>query len=100
MTFLESTQFMEILIVEDNPADAHLIMEAFNDLDTKPKIKVIADSVKALNYLYKKGKYRNCKTPQLILLDLNLPKNDSQKLLKEIRNNDKLKLIPVVIFNS
>ena len=100
VTFLESVQFREILIVEDNPADAHHIMEAFEHLATKPTIRVVENIVKASDYLNKKSKYKDCKNPQLILLNSNLPMEDSRKLIKEIKNDGKLKSIPVVIFSS
>lgn len=100
MTFLEFAQFREILIIENNIADEHFIMEAFDHLTTKPTIRVVENTVKASDYLNKKSKYKDCKTPQLILLDSNLPMEESQKLIKEIKNNAKLKLIPVVIFSS
>ena len=75
-------------------------MEAFDHLATKPIIRVVENIVKASDYLNKKSRYKDCKTPQLILLDSNLPMEESRKLIKEIKNNDKLKLIPVVIFSS
>ena len=100
MTFLESVQFNEILIVENSIADANPIMEAFEHLATKPTIRVVENIVNASDYLNKKSKYKDCKTPQLILLDSDLPMEESRKLIKEIKNDDKLRLIPVVIFSS
>lgn len=97
---MEHERFIDILIVEDNPADARLIMEAFECFNEKCDIKWVEDGVTASDYLYKKGKYKNCKTPQLILLDLNLPGKNGQELLIEIKSDTKLRLIPIIILTT
>ncbi|HML05179.1 MAG TPA: response regulator [Methanobacterium sp.] len=97
---MEYSRFIDVLVVEDNPADARLIMEAFDCFNEKCDIKLVEDGVEASDYLYKRGKYNNCKTPQLILLDLNLPKKNGRDLLIEIKNDDKLRLIPIIILTT
>ena len=97
---MESIQFVDILIVEDNPADARLIMEVFDGFTTKNKVNIIENGVEALDYLYKRNKYKDVKTPRLIILDLNLPKKDGREVLKEIKQNKELRLIPVVILTT
>ncbi len=69
---------MEVLVVEDNPADARLIMEAFEGFAVKHSINVVENGIEATDYLFKKGKYKDSKTPYLILLDLNLPLKDGR----------------------
>jgi len=91
---------VDILVVEDNPADARLVMEVFNEFDIKTRINVVRDGVKAIDYLYKRDKYKDHKTPNLIILDLNLPKKSGREVLKEIKKEDKLKLIPVVVLTT
>ena len=90
----------EILLVEDNPADARLIMEAFDDFAIKHIINVVENGVEATNYLFKQDKYKNSKTPHLILLDLNLPLKDGREVLKEIKEDEKLRLLPIVILTT
>ena len=76
MTDLDTTQFkpIEILLVEDNPADARLTLEGFKDAKVKNQITVVEDGVEALAYLRGEGAYANVTLPDLILLDLNMPK--------------------------
>ena len=97
---MESIQFVDILIVEDNPADARLIMEVFDGFTIKNKVSIVENGVEALDYLYKRDKYKDVKTPSLIILDLNLPKKDGREVLKEIKQNKELRLIPVVILTT
>lgn len=88
---------IEILVVEDNPGDARLIEEALKDSKLRNKLKVVTDGVEAMDYLQHKGKYKDSNLPDLILLDLNLPKKDGREVLAEIKNDPELKKIPVVI---
>ena len=97
---MESIDLMEVLVVEDNPADARLITEAFNDFAVKHNINVVENGVEATDYLFKKGKYKDSKTPYLILLDLNLPLKDGRAVLKEVKNDEKLRLVPVIILTT
>ncbi|MBI4649815.1 response regulator [Candidatus Desantisbacteria bacterium] len=88
---------IEILLVEDNPADVRLTTEALKDEKILNNLYVVTDGVEAIDFLHKKGKYSNAVRPDLILLDLNLPKKDGREVLKEIKNDDDLKIIPVVV---
>ena len=90
----------EILLIEDNPAEMRLIMEVFNE-DTYPvHIIGVRDGVEAMDYLYKKGKYKDCKTPSLIILDLSLPRKDGFEVLEEVKIDNKLKHIPVIVLTG
>jgi two-component system, chemotaxis family, response regulator Rcp1 len=88
---------IEILLVEDNLADVRLTMEALKEEKVYNNLNVVRDGVEALAYLHKEGKYTEAARPDLILLDLNLPKLDGREVLKEIKSDDNLKAIPVVI---
>ncbi|OGS46226.1 MAG: response regulator [Elusimicrobia bacterium RIFOXYD2_FULL_34_15] len=90
-------QPIEILLVEDNPADIRLTTEALKEEKVYNKLNVVTDGVEAMAYLNKEGKYAKATRPDLILLDLNLPKKDGREVLKEIKTDDKLKSIPVVV---
>lgn len=91
------TKQVDILLVEDSAGDARLIMEAFKDARLKNRIFVVRDGVEAMNFLHKTGDYANAVRPDLILLDLNLPKKDGHEVLEEIKSDEDLKRIPVVI---
>lgn len=88
---------IEILLVEDNPGDARLAVEALKDSKLKNNMNVVGDGVEAMDFLHRKGKYSNAPRPDLILLDLNLPRKDGREVLDEIKTDDNLKRIPVVI---
>jgi CheY-like chemotaxis protein len=86
-----------ILLVEDNPGDSRLAIEAMKDSKLKNILYVVEDGVEAMDFLHKKGKYSEMPRPDLILLDLNLPKKDGREVLAEVKNDNDLKRIPVVI---
>ncbi|MHA1498742.1 MAG: response regulator [Promethearchaeota archaeon] len=88
---------VEILLVEDNPGDIRLTKEAMKEAKIINNLNVVEDGVEALAYLRKKGKYKNANRPDLILLDLNLPKKNGREVLADIKQDKNLKLIPVVI---
>ena len=88
---------IEILLVEDNPADVRLTKEALLEEKLHNSLSVVNDGVEAIAFLRKEGKYSNSARPDLILLDLNLPKKDGREVLKEIKNDNDLKRIPVVV---
>jgi two-component system, chemotaxis family, response regulator Rcp1 len=88
---------IEILLVEDSAADVRLTVEALKEAKVRNKLNVVDDGVKALAYLNKKGEYANVTRPDLILLDLNLPKKGGREVLEEIKQDGNLKCIPVVI---
>ena len=92
-----SLHTIEILLVEDNPGDSRLAKEALKESKLKNNLYVAEDGVEAMNFLYKTGKYSKMPRPDLVILDLNLPKKDGREVLAEIKNDDNLKRIPVVI---
>ena len=91
---------VEILLVEDNPGDARLTREAFNEGRLLNNLRVIGDGVEALAYLRQEAPYSNSVRPDLILLDLNLPKKDGREVLAEIKADQSLKTIPVVVLTT
>ena len=96
----EMVRPVEILLVEDNPGDIQLAKEALEDCKMINKLHVTDDGEKALNFLFKKDGYESAPKPDLILLDINLPKVDGREVLTKIKEDEKLKLIPVVILTS
>jgi len=88
---------IEILLVEDNPGDVRLTKEALKDGKVLNKLHVVNDGVEAMAFLRREGKYANAVRPDLILLDLNLPKKGGREILAEIKSDSDLKRIPVVI---
>jgi two-component system, chemotaxis family, response regulator Rcp1 len=88
---------IEILLVEDNPGDYRLAMEVFKEAKVNNTMHIVTDGEEAIKYLKKEGKYDDSPRPDLILLDLNLPKKDGKEVLAEIKDDDNLKRIPVVI---
>jgi chemotaxis family two-component system response regulator Rcp1 len=89
-----------VLIVEDNPGDQRLIREAFQETQRAPETAVAKDGVEALDYLYRRGAFADAVRPDLVLLDLNLPKKGGREVLAEIKSNPELRKIPVVVFSS
>ena len=88
----------EILLAEDNPEHARLTVESFRDAKVKNNITVVEDGVAVLAYLGRQGHYVNAVRPDLILLDLNMPKKDGREVLAEIKTDENLKDIPVLVF--
>ncbi len=91
---------IEILLVEDNPGDAYLAQIAFGESKLAVNIHLVTDGTDAIDFLYKKGKFVDAVTPNLILLDLNLPKKSGTEILAEIKEDHKLKVIPVIILTT
>jgi two-component system, chemotaxis family, response regulator Rcp1 len=91
---------INLLIVEDNPGDVRLIKEALREGRVKNHIHAVADGEEAIAYLYKQNDYSNSPRPDLILLDLNLPRKDGREVLAQIKSDKKLNSIPVVILTS
>jgi chemotaxis family two-component system response regulator Rcp1 len=91
---------VNILLIEDNPGDVRLTQEAFKEGKIDIKMEVVMDGVEAIKFLRKEDSYVNKFTPDLILLDLNLPKRDGREVLKEIKADNFLKRIPVVILTT
>jgi two-component system, chemotaxis family, response regulator Rcp1 len=97
---MENKKSIEILLVEDNPGDVRLIEEALKDSKRISKIHVVTDGVEASDFLFKKKNHHAARVPDLIILDINLPKKDGIELLTEIKEDEKLKKIPVVMLTS
>lgn len=91
---------IEILLVEDNPGDARLTQEAFRDAKVTNNIHLATDGEEALAFLRKLGVHEQAPRPDIVLLDLNLPKKDGREVLAEIKDDDDLKRIPVVILTT
>ena len=89
-----------ILLVEDNPGDVRLTQEALKEAKVKTTLMVVKDGVEAMAFLNKQGNYSDALRPDLILLDLNLPKKNGYEVLQEIRNEPSLRRIPVVILTT
>lgn len=88
---------IEILLVEDNQADVRLTTEALKDAKVLNNLNVVSDGVEALAYLRREGRYQKAVRPDLVLLDLNLPRKDGREVLKEVKEDPLLKMIPVVV---
>ena len=99
-TLIEKSRPIEILLVEDNPGDVMLTIRAFNKGKLANNIQVAEDGEIAVEMLRKEGIYAEALTPDIILLDLNLPKLNGQEVLEEIRKDSLLKRIPVVVLTS
>ncbi len=93
-------QSVDILLIEDNPGDVRLIQEALQDGKLLNRIATVPDGQKALAYLRKQGGYAQATRPDLILLDLNIPRKDGREVLAEIKADPHLRSIPVVIVTS
>src|ERR1700734_3317465 len=93
-------QAIEVLLVEDSPGDVRLTREAFKDAKVHINLHVASDGAKAMSFLGREGEHANAPRPDLILLDLNLPKKDGREVLKEIKENPTLKSIPVVVLTT
>ena len=91
---------IEMLLVEDNPDDVDLTIEALEDAKIANRLHVVSDGVAALAFLNREGGYVHAPRPDLILLDLNLPKKGGREVLAEIKNDPKLRCIPVVVLTT
>jgi chemotaxis family two-component system response regulator Rcp1 len=90
----------EILLVEDNPGDVRLTREALKDAKVWTSLHVVEDGVAALDFLHRRGEYADAVRPDLVLLDLNLPRKDGREVLAAIKSENALKAIPVVILTT
>ncbi len=88
---------VEILLVEDNPGDARLAKEALKEAKVRNSLHWVEDGVEAMTFLRRQGKYADAPRPDVILLDLNLPKKDGREVLAEVKEDGDLKRIPVVV---
>jgi CheY-like chemotaxis protein len=97
LTRNEKLRPIEILLVDDNPGDIRLTQEALKESKVLNNMHTVEDGMEALEFLRKEGRFKDVITPDIILLDLNLPKRNGREVLSEIKNDDVLKKIPVVI---
>ena len=100
MVFYNRAKTMNILLVEDNPADIRLTQEVFKGGTIHHTLNIVMDGEEAMKYLKKEGKYASAETPDLVILDLNIPKKNGIMVLKEIKSDSKLKSIPVIILTT
>jgi CheY-like chemotaxis protein len=91
---------MELLLIEDNPDHVELVREYIKDINVPHRFTVVIDGEKASDYLHKRNGYSQAKRPDLILLDLNLPRKDGRELLSEIKQDRDLKRIPLLILST
>ena len=96
----QTESHIEILLVEDNPGDVRLMKEALKECKQSNILHVAKDGVEAMNFLRNQGTYRNAVRPDIIILDLNLPKKDRREVLAEVKEDKNLKRIPVVILTT
>jgi chemotaxis family two-component system response regulator Rcp1 len=91
---------VDVLLVEDSPGDVRLTREAFRNANANPRLHVAADGVEAMTFLRRQGEHKLAPRPDLILLDLNLPKMDGREVLALIKKNHELKTIPIIILTT
>jgi two-component system, chemotaxis family, response regulator Rcp1 len=94
---MDKIKIIDLLLVEDNLGDARLAQEALKESKIKNTLNIVYDGVQATDYLFKRNEFKNALRPDLILLDLNLPKKDGREVLAEIKSDIKLRSIPVVV---
>ena len=91
---------IEILLVEDSPSDAKLTKEALKEGKIANNLNHVIDGVEAMEYLRQKGRFTKAKRPDLIMLDLNLPRKDGREVLRELKNDPLLKTIPIIVLTT
>ncbi len=97
---IAATRAIDILLVEDDPGDELITREAFEHNKLQNRLHVARDGEEGLNYLYQRGSYQDAPRPDLILLDLNLPKYDGRHLLEKIKSDPDLSRIPVIVLTT
>lgn len=100
MEIIDECRPIDILLVEDNPGDARLTIEALKEVKVCYGLCVVEDGIQAMEFLHKEGEYVDAPTPDLILLDLNLPRMSGQEVLAEIKGDPVLHSIPVVVLTT
>jgi CheY-like chemotaxis protein len=95
-----AAETFDILLVEDNPGDARLAQEALKEGRMTSRLKVVVDGVEAMSYLRREGGYTDVPRPNLVLLDLNLPRKDGRQVLAEMKADPELRRIPVVVLTT
>lgn len=97
---MKTQQEVQILLVEDDPVDAELTLESLKEAKVFVNLRVVDDGEKALSYLWQEGPYSGAARPDLILLDLNMPKKDGREVLRAIKGDEDLRSIPVVVLTT
>jgi len=97
---MENFKIIDILLVEDNPGDVRLAQEALKESKVRNQLHIVNDGMAATDFLFKRNDYKDAPRPDLIILDLNLPKKDGREVLAEIKADENLKRIPIVIFTT
>ena len=100
MGFERNKSPIEILLIEDNPGDIRLTIEIFKESKFDNILNIAEDGIEAINFLSKKGKFKDKHLPDIIILDLNLPKKHGREVLAEIKEDELFKHIPVIIFTT
>ena len=96
----DNAEIMNVLLVEDNPGDIRLTQEAFKEGTVPKELHVVKDGVEALEFLRKQGKFALSPTPDIILLDLNVPRKDGREVLAEVKTDEVLRFIPVIVLTT
>jgi len=100
MSVPEHVESIEVLLVEDDPGDVVLIQEAFEDNKVRNRLHCVSDGVDALRFLRREDEFADAPRPDLILLDLNLPRKDGREVLAEVKTDEALQQIPVVVLTT
>lgn len=100
MNVARTGKVIDVLLVEDDPGDVLMTREAFEDNKVANRLAVVSDGVSALAYLRKEGEHADARTPDLVLLDLNLPRMDGREVLEAMKNDEALRSIPVVVLTT
>ncbi len=100
MSGMPNSEPIEILLIEDNAGDARLAEEALKESKVRNKLHHVRDGVEAMQFLQRRQEYAHVPPPDLILLDLNLPRKDGREVLAEIKEDPELRLIPVVVLTT
>lgn len=100
MNVARSGKVIDVLLVEDDPGDVLMTREAFEDNKVANRLAVVSDGVSALAFLRKEGEHADAPTPDLVLLDLNLPRMDGREVLEAMKGDDALRSIPVVVLTT
>jgi CheY-like chemotaxis protein len=94
------TRPITVLLVEDNPGDARLVIEALKEGKVLSRLKIVRDGVEAMMYLRQEAEFASAERPHLVLLDLNLPRKDGREVLAEVKQDPALRRIPIVVLTS
>jgi CheY-like chemotaxis protein len=96
----DEAKTVEVLLVEDNPGDARLARESFRDVNESIRLHLASDGLEAMAFLRRQGAHIRARRPDIILLDLNLPKMDGREVLAQIKGDESLKMIPTIVLSS